>query len=218
MRRVWAARLGTAGAFLLAVAGVVQVAFGRAVPAWTGAKMAPVPLGLLTVALAALALPAARRARRPDDPPGLRAAVALGLAGPGLLCLSTVGVLAWLPAVLLVAAGVLVVAEGGRALATAVATHRYRVLLGALGCCQWLMAAAAAPVPTVAAVVGGAALLTAACLPRPSPAVVAGLVALGVVPLAVVGWAGIVPLVVAVAAIPLTAAIIRPMVVTGGRS
>ncbi|GLZ45275.1 hypothetical protein Acsp06_14600 [Actinomycetospora sp. NBRC 106375] len=217
MRRAWAARLGTAGALLLAVAGVVQVAFGRAVPAWTGAKAAPVPLGLLTVALAALAMLAAGRARRPDDPPGLRAAVALGLAGPGLLCLSTVGVLAWLPAALLVAAGALVVADGGRALVTAVAAHRYRVLLGALGCCQWLMAAAAAPVPTVAAVVGGAALLTAACLPHPGPAVLTGLVALGVVPLAVVGWAGIVPLVVAVAAVPLAAAI-RPMVVTGGRS
>ena len=198
-----AGHLGALGGVLLAVAGAIQIVFGRDIPEWTGNKLAPVPLGALTVVLAAVTLLAAHRARRPDDPPGVRAVVALGLAGPGLLCLSTVGVLAWLPALLLTSAGVLAVAGRWRATAGAVTANRYRILLGALGCCQFLMAAAAAPLPTAAAVVGGAALLLAAALPRPGPAPLAGLVALGVVPLAVVGWAAVVPLVVAVVAIPI---------------
>jgi hypothetical protein len=204
----WAARLGSVGALLLVAAGVVQVVAGRAVPAWTGDKAAPVPLGLLTIALGALALLAARRAGR-DQAPGARAVTALGTAGPGLLCLSTVGRLAWLPAVLLVAAALLAVGREWRGVAAAVAGHRWRVLLGALGCCQWLMAAAAAPVPTVAAVAGGAALLVAAVLPRPRPAVLAVLVAVGVVPLALVGWAGVVPLVVALVALPVAVGVAR---------
>lgn len=202
-----AARLGTVGGVLLAVAGVVQILAGHAIPAWTGNKLDPVPLGALTVALAVLAFAAAHRARRPSDPPGMRATVALGMAGPGLLCLSTVGVLAWVPAALLVVAGVLVV-DAWRQVGAAVAANRYRILLGVLGCCQLLMAAAAAPLPTAAAVVGGAALLLAAWLPRPGPGLLAGLVAVGVVPLAVVGWAAVVPLVVAVVAVPI--AVLRP--------
>ncbi|WP_433037073.1 hypothetical protein [Actinomycetospora sp. CA-053990] len=198
-----AGHLGALGGVLLAVAGLVQVVSGRDIPEWTGNKLAPVPLGVLTVVLAAVALLAAHRAWRPHDPRGVRALVALGLAGPGLLCLSTVGVLAWPPALLLTAAGVLAVAGSWRATAGAVTANRYRILLGALGCCQFLMAAAAAPLPTAAAVTGGAALLLAAALPRPGRATLVGLVAVGVVPLAVIGWAAVVPLVVAAVAIPI---------------
>ncbi|GAA4813133.1 hypothetical protein GCM10023200_58630 [Actinomycetospora chlora] len=209
MTATWAGRLGSAGALLLVAAGVVQVVAGRTVPAWTGDKAFPVPLGLLTVALGGLALLAARRAGRQQQSPAARAVAALGTAGPGLLCLSTVGRLAWIPAVLLVAAALLAVGTEWRGVAAAVAGHRWRVLLGALGCCQWLVAAAAAPVPTVAAVAGGAALLVAAVLPRPRPAVLAVLVAVGVVPLALVGWAGVVPLVVALVALPVAVGVAR---------
>jgi hypothetical protein len=120
-----AARLGTAGALLLGAAGLVQTTLGAVIPDWTGDKLAPVGLGLLTVGLAALALVAARRFRRPGRSPGQRAAGALALAGPGLLCLTTVGVLAWVPAVLLVAAGVpLVVAVVALPIAAAVLRSR----------------------------------------------------------------------------------------------
>ena len=65
-----AAGLGTAGALLLGVAGLVQATLGAVIPDWTGDKLAPVGLGLLTVGLAGLALAAARRVRPPGLPPG----------------------------------------------------------------------------------------------------------------------------------------------------
>jgi hypothetical protein len=190
-----AARTGTAGAVLLGAAGLVQATLGAVIPDWTGAKLAPVGLGLLTVGLAGVALVAARRFRT-ELSPGPRAAWALASAGPGLLCLSTVGVLAWAPAVLLVAAAVLAVADGPGDSARAVAAHWPQVLLSALGGFQLLMAAAAAP------------WTMAVWLPAP-PAVWVGLVLLGTVPLAAVGWYALVPLLVAAVALPIAAAVLR---------
>ena len=203
-----AAGLGTAGALLLGVAGLVQATLGAVIPDWTGDKLAPVGLGLLTVGLAALALVAARRVRLPGLPPGLRAAWALGLAGPGLLCLSTVGVLAWVPAALLVAAAALAVAGGARESARAVAAHWPQVLLSALGLGQLLMAAAAPPWLTVIGAVSGVALVLAAWLPARIGVLVA-LVLLGTAPLAIVGWFALVPPLVAVVALPIAAAVLR---------
>ncbi len=203
-----AAGLGTAGALLLGVAGLVQATLGAVIPDWTGDKLAPVGLGLLTVGLAALALVAARRVRLPGLPPGLRAAWALGLAGPGLLCLSTVGVLAWVPAALLVAAAALAVAGGARESARAVAAQWPQVLLSALGLGQLLMAAAAPPWLTVIGAVSGVALVLAAWLPARTGVLVA-LVLLGTAPLAIVGWFALVPPLVAVVALPIAAVVLR---------
>jgi hypothetical protein len=203
-----AAGLGTAGALLLGVAGLVQATLGAVIPDWTGDKLAPVGLGLLTVGLAALALVAARRVRLPGLPPGLRAAWALGLAGPGLLCLSTVGVLAWVPAALLVAAAALAVAGGARESARAVAAQWPQVLLSALGLGQLLMAAAAPPWLTAIGAVSGVALVLAAWLPARTGVLVA-LVLLGTAPLAIVGWFALVPPLVAVVALPIAAVVLR---------
>jgi len=203
-----AARTGTAGAVLLGAAGLVQATLGAVIPDWTGAKLAPVGLGLLTVGLAGVALVAARRFRT-ELSPGPRAAWALASAGPGLLCLSTVGVLAWAPAVLLVAAAVLAVADGPGDSARAVAAHWPQVLLSALGGFQLLMAAAAAPWVMAVGAVSGTALVLAAWLPA-RPAVRVGLVLLGTVPLAVVGWYALVPLLVAAVALPIATAVLRP--------
>lgn len=208
MTRV-AAGLGAAGALLLGAAGLVQVTLGAVIPDWTGDKLAPVGLGLLTVGLAGLALVAARRVRR-ALPPGQRAAWALGLAGPGLLCLSTVGVLAWVPAALLVAAAALAVAEGPRESARAIAAHWPQVLLSALGCCQLLMAAAAPPWLMALGALSGVALILAAWVRRAGV-----LVALGTLPFAVAGWFAVVPLLVAAVALPLAFAAHRPLVNTG---
>jgi hypothetical protein len=202
-----AAGLGTAGALLLGVAGLVQATLGAVIPDWTGDKLAPVGLGLLTVGLAGLALVAARRVL-PGLPPGQRAAWALGLAGPGLLCLSTVGVLAWVPAALLVAAAALTVAGGARESARAVAAHWPQVLLSALGLCELLMAAAAPPWLTAIGAVSGVALVLAAWLPARTGLRVA-LVLLGTAPLAIVGWFALVPPLVAVVALPLAAVVLR---------
>jgi len=203
-----AARIGTVGAVLLGAAGLVQATLGAVIPDWTGAKLAPVGLGLLTVGLAGVALVAARRFRT-ELSPGPRAAWALASAGPGLLCLSTVGVLAWAPAVLLVAAAVLAVADGPGDSARAVAAHWPQVLLSALGGFQLLMAAAAPPWVMAVGAVSGTALVLAAWLPA-RPAVRVGLVLLGTVPLAVVGWYALVPLLVAAVALPIAAAVLRP--------
>ena len=199
-----AAGLGTAGALLLGVAGLVQATLGAVIPDWTGDKLAPVGLGLLTVGLAGLALVAARRVRPPGLPLGRRAAWALGLAGPGLLCLSTVGVLAWVPAALLVAAAALTVAGAARA----VAARWPRVLLSALGLCQLLMAAAAPPWLTAIGAVSGVALVLAAWLPARTGVLVA-LVLLGTAPLTIVGWFALVPPLVAVVALPIAAVVLR---------
>jgi hypothetical protein len=203
-----AAGLGTAGALLLGVAGLVQATLGAVIPDWTGDKLAPVGLGLLTVGLAALALVAARRVRLPGVPPGLRVAWALGLAGPGLLCLSTVGVLAWVPAALLVAAAAMAVAGGARESARAVAAQWPQVLLSALGLGQLLMAAAAPPWLTAIGAVSGVALVLAAWLPARTGVLVA-LVLLGTAPLAIAGWFALVPPLVAVVALPIAAVVLR---------
>jgi hypothetical protein len=170
-------------------------------------------LGLLTVGLAAVALVAARRFLRPGLSPGQRAAWALALAGPGLLCLSTVGVLAWAPAGLLVAAAALAVADDPREVARAVVTHWPRVLLSALGGFELLMAAAAPPWLMAVGAVSGTALVLAAWL----PARTAVLVLLGTAPLAIAGWFAVVPPLVAVVALPIAAVALRtePLPPTG---
>jgi hypothetical protein len=203
-----AARLGTAGALLLGAAGLVQTTLGAVIPDWTGDKLAPVGLGLLTVGLAAVALVTARRFLRPGLSPGQRAAGALGLAGPGLLCLTTVGVLAWVPAVLLVGAGALAVADGPREAARAVVAHWPQVLLSVLGGYELLMAAAAPPWLMAVGAVSGTALVLAAWLPARTGVLVA-LVLLGTAPLAVAGWFAVVPVLVAVVALPIAATVLR---------
>ena len=67
-----------------------------------------------------------------------RAACALGLIGPGLLCLSTVGRLWYLPAALLVVAATLCV-DSWRGTAATFVHDRYRVLLtsSAGTSCSW---------------------------------------------------------------------------------
>ncbi|GAA1649084.1 hypothetical protein GCM10009744_45650 [Kribbella alba] len=196
-------------------AGLGQVTFGARIPEWSGAKQAPTELGLLTVALSLIAGFSAilqRRTARPDGnnalTVGTRAACALGLIGPGLLCLTTVGRLWYLPAVALVTAGVLTV-ESWRLTVAVVAADWPRVLLCALGACQLLMAAGAAPAPMLAGAIGGLALIVAAWLRTPSRAMTWGLVFLGTVPFAVLAWTAIVPLLITVEAIAVAATIPR---------
>ena len=101
---------------------------------------------------------------------------------------------------LLVIAGVQTI-HSWRDTAAAVATGWSQILLGALGCCELLMAAGSAPVPMVIGAVGGLSLVAAACLNDRRRWV---LVAIDTVPFAVVGWTAIVPLLLAVEAIALS--------------
>jgi len=91
------------------------------------------------VALSLIAAVAAGPRHRTDLSAGARAACALGLVGPALLCLSTAGRL-WL---LLVAAGTLTI-DSWRDTAAALATGWSRILLGALGGSELLMSTGAA--------------------------------------------------------------------------
>lgn len=198
-RHRWVAGLGLTGGVLGAVAGTMQATVGSQIPEWTGAKASPVALGLLTVALSSAACWAAFAQRDPRLSVGGRAVCALALVGPGLLCLSTVGRLWYPSAWLLVAAGALTIdswPDTGRA----VAAEWFRVLLGALGGCQLLMAAGAAPAVAIVGVVGGLALIAAAgwrAAPRP---VLAGLLVVGILPFAALAWAAVVPPLVALLA------------------
>lgn len=207
-RHRWAARSGLAGAVLGVAAGTVQLTVGSRIPEWTGAKASPVALGLLTVVLALLAGWAALRQRDPRLTVGARAGCALALAGPGLLCLSTAGRVWYPSALLLVAAGTLCI-DGWAATGRMLVAEWFRVLLGALGACQLLMAAGAAPVVAVAGAAGGLSLIVAAGWRSASRAVLGALLAVGIVPFAVLAWAAIVPPLVAVTATLMAAPVLR---------
>ena len=195
-RRGAAVGIGVAGGVLLVVAGLVQATLGAVIPDWTGDKLAPVGLGLVTVALGGVALLAAHRLRRPG------AMWALGLLGPGLLSLSTGGVLAWAAAALRTASPPPSMDGGGDAVRT-LAGEPVRVLLTVLAAAELLMAAGAAPLLALIGGLGGVALLAATWLRRVPLGPHIGLALLGVLPFAGAAWTGLVPVLLAAVAAPL---------------
>jgi hypothetical protein len=201
-------RLGITGSLLGIMAGLAQATIGTRIPEWTGAKQAPLALGLLTVALSVLAGLATLRQRRADLSVTSRAACALGLIGPGLLCLSTVGRLWYLPALLMLTAGALTIESWPRT-ASALTADWPRVLLSTLGASALLMSAAAPPQLIVIGAFGGVALIAAAWIRIARRALLWGLVVVGTVPLAAFGWTSIVPLLLAVEAWTIAAVLIR---------
>lgn len=213
-RQGLAARLGLAGAALGVVAGLVQATAGSRISDWTGAKLAPGSLGLLTIGLSLLAgVVAFRQAGRLAVGP--RAACALGLLGPGLLCFSTVGRLWYVPGPLLLIAGILTV-DSVRDTAAATARNWWRCLLGVLGAAELLMAAGASLLILAVGAVGGIALLLAASLARTRPAL-AGLVVVGTVPFAALAWTAVVPIVLLLLAAALTVPLLRATAPAAGR-
>ena len=208
-RHRWVVRLGLAGSVLGLLAGIAQATIGSRIPEWTGAKASPIALGLLTAGLSALAGWAALQQRDLRLSVGGRAACALALAGPGLLCLSTVGRLWYPSALLLVVAGTMTIGSWSDT-AKMLATGWFRALLGALGACQLLMAAGAPPALALVGAAGGASLIAAAVWRAASRPVIAGLLAAGILPFAILAWAAIVPPLVA-----LTAALIAVPVLRG---
>ncbi len=198
--------LGVSGATLGVLAGILQATIGSRIPEWTGAKAAPLPLGLLTIGLSAVAGWVAVRQRRAGLSVWARAGCAFGMIGPGLLCLSTVGRLWYPSAVLLVGAGLLTI-DSWRATAKVVAADWVRVLLSALGGFELLMAAGAAPVPMVVGAVGGIALIAAAW--TTSRGARWGLIVAGTVPFALLAWAAVVPVLLAVLALVVAIPLLR---------
>ena len=168
---ILAGRLAAIGARIAIVAGIAQATIGSRIPEWSGNKHQPVALGLLTVALGASVLVAARTLRAATAPSDeTLTAITLWLALVALVCSTTVGRLWAIPgALILAAAGVTLAACGWHRFRSVVATHWLRGLLGVLGGFELLMAVSAAPAVSMAAgvVAGGAmiAVLVAATVP-----------------------------------------------------
>jgi hypothetical protein len=101
-------RLGLAGGALGIVAGIVQWAFGSEIPDWTGDKLHPVQLGIITIALSLLALGCVRfLALRSTRPAWQRALATLGILAAAGICFTTVGRLWYVPGPLLIASAAL---------------------------------------------------------------------------------------------------------------
>lgn len=195
-RLLLASRIGQGGAVILLAAGLVQAVAGYGIPEWTGDKLAHASLGLLTVGLALIAGLAAARQRDSHLSVLARAACAAAQLGPGLLSLTTVGRLAYLPAALLGVAGVLTVHDW-RDTGAALLDEWDRVLLTVLGLCELLLVAEAPVRLMVVGAVGGAALVVAAWW-RSAPRVVRlNLAALGTLPIVALGWTAVVPVLLA---------------------
>lgn len=200
--------LGLTGAALGIVAGALQATIGPQIPEWTGAKASSVALGLLTIGLSAVAGFAAVRQRDDGLSVWARLACALGMVGPGLLCLSTVGRL-WFPSAVLLLVAAAMTIDSWRDSAMSFAEDWLRVLLTALGGFEILMAAGAAPVPMAVGAVGGIALIAAAWLRRAPRPVLVGLVVVGTVPFAVLAWTAVVPLLLVVTAFAVAVPVVR---------
>jgi hypothetical protein len=160
-----AARLAGIGGILGIVAGVVQATIGSRIPDWSGNKGSPVALGLLTIALGATVVVAARTLRATTAPRAeMLTAITLWLAAIAALCSTTVGRLWTIPGMFLVAAaGVTLAACGWQRFRSVGATNWLCGLLGFLGALVLLMAVSAASVTTVVSgIIAGGALIAAA--------------------------------------------------------
>lgn len=100
--------LGVAGAALGVVAGIVQWAFGDEIPDWTGNKLHPVQLGIITILLSLLALGCVGfLARNSEARAWQRALAGLGILAAAGICFTTVGALWYLPGPLLIVSAAL---------------------------------------------------------------------------------------------------------------
>lgn len=197
-----AGTLGLIGASLGLLAGAVQAAAGSRIPQWSGDKASPVSLGLLTVLLSGVGLLAAIALRSGAvRAPGVRLSAAAGLLVPGLLCVTTVGVMWYLPGALLIGAAAYAVA-GGEPVVTrrALAAVWPRVLVSALGTFELMLAVGAGPWPTiVVGLVGGLALAGAPWVPGVWLSL--ALLIVGTLPFAAITWWALVGPLIAVLAL-----------------
>lgn len=184
------------GGSLGILAGIAQATIGSRIPEWSGNKDQPVALGLLTVALSASALAAARTLHVSDAPrDSSLARVTVWLAIVAAVCSSTVGPLWVIPGLLLIAAaGATFAACGWHHFRPQVTNQWLRGLLGILGAFELLMAVSASPTTAIAVgLLAGAALIAAAALATPGRRlIVSGLVA-ATLPFAILTWWAIIP-------------------------
>ena len=107
---------GVAGAALGIAAGITQWAVGNEIPEWTGDKLHPVQLGIITIALSLIAMAAVVFAHRnPTISPRARVALAAVILLAAVVCFTTVGRLWYVPGPLLIIAAGFLLAGSSRA-------------------------------------------------------------------------------------------------------
>jgi hypothetical protein len=156
-------RLGLAGSGLGTIAGLVELTIGSGIREWIGNKQDPTRLGLVTIALSLITAATTVALRRQRLSPSQQAAAAAGLLGPGLICFSTVGRLWYVPGILLVAAGLLVLADlrGHTAAVRQATAHNWTAILtGTLGLLYLALGLTAHGLPGLLGIAGGLAILT----------------------------------------------------------
>lgn len=105
-------RLGTWGAALGMLAGLIETTFGASIRPWIGNKENPFVLGLVTLFLSGLAWITVRmqQKRIPSQADGKMATI-LGVLVPAGVCFTTVGALWYLPGILLSVSASLLIAD-----------------------------------------------------------------------------------------------------------
>jgi hypothetical protein len=211
----YAAWAGLLGGTLGVAAGIVQAVAGTELGAWAGSKADPVPLGLLTIALAGLvlaAIPISLRAGRRQPGAGRRATMAGVELVAGSVCFSTVGRLWWLPGALLLSAAAAEVSAAPADVARVVRRAWPAILTGMLGACLMLVAATAdSPLVLWTGLAGGLAVAAVPWIAARSGRIAVGTLLLGALPFAALTWwSAVTPLTAALALLAGTVAIRHP--------
>jgi hypothetical protein len=186
-----AGRLAALGGGLGIAAGIAQATIGSDIADWSGNKGQPVALGLLTIALSASGLVAARVLLASTAPRGeTLTAITLWLTVVAGVCSTTVGRLWAIPGVVLLgAAGVTLAACGLQRFGSVVVRNWLRGLLGVLGALELLMAVSAAPRLTVAAgLLAGGVVVAAAIMTKPGRRTLVVVLVAASVPFAALTW------------------------------
>jgi hypothetical protein len=208
-----AGRLALAGATLGIAVGLVDIAAGASIRDWVGNKLHTTTLGITTVILSAVALAAAVEWQRVGGRGGgRRLATALGFVLPAGVCFTTIGRLWYLPGILLLAAGMLVLLASSREeLVHAVNEHRWLGgLVALLGGYYVFLGADALPKATgVVGIVCGVAIWAALIATGKSHRMSLGLLAAGALPFAILTWWSVVTPLIAILILALGPAAIR---------
>jgi hypothetical protein len=182
--------VGTVGALLGVVVGLIDLAVGPSIRSWVGDKQDTTGLGIATILLSLVALasavaPMVLRSRST----GLRLAAAAGLLVPAGICFTTAGRLWYAPGILLICAGVIAAAwarQAGDVLAT-VEREWLLVLTTVLAGFYVLLGAVAWGVVGALGIVGGVLIFVALVSGR-SQRVAMLLLIIGALPFAVATW------------------------------
>lgn len=154
--------LAMAGGALGVVAGCVELVAGPSIRSWVGDKQDTTRLGLTTMLLSLLVLFAAWSLwRGRGRSPSARLLLTVAVIVPGLVCFTTVGRLWYLPGVLLVAAGVLLMVDlrkDGSEVIASIVRNGPVALTVVLGALYVFLGATALGVAGVLGIAGGLAV------------------------------------------------------------